>query len=242
LKRIYANPVMNMNNVVQLEAFESPLRGRRIRWFVSPGAPALYPPGFQEQCFTESPPFQKRYLITSPQSSEAWKLTDKWDAIFTPTTGIDWSLILTYLLNQPPSVLVLCTPEVQAPIPFFQKCTQAGHKAPTLICLQMLTLPLPQAPVTFDATFYPPAKAVDDHLMDAMQISLENLMSADRLRTFVVRDALRDLRGAGATLVISRIEDPDPCLYWYYASEPKARGKDLLASVVQTLLSRELTT
>jgi hypothetical protein len=227
-----------MSNVVQLEAFESSLQARRIRWFVPPGATALYPPGFQEQTFTESPPFQRRILITSPASSEAWKMTDRWDAVLMPQTPTDWSLVLTLLMNQPPPTLVLCTPETKVPSQIFQKCMTLGNKAPTIICLQTLSLPLPPVPITFDATFFPPAKAVEDTLMDAMQTALQSLMSADKLGNFTVKDALKDLRGAGATLAVSSIDDVSPSLYWYYASEPKSKGKDLLASVVQTLLSR----
>jgi hypothetical protein len=58
-----------MSNVVQLEAFEAPLRSRRIRWFLSPGTPITYPPGFQEQLFLETPPFQRRILLTTSASS-----------------------------------------------------------------------------------------------------------------------------------------------------------------------------
>ncbi len=227
-----------MNNVVQLEAFESPLRGRRIRWFLAPGSPALYPPGFQEQLFLENPPFQRRILVTCSSSTEAWKLTDRWDTIFQPTAAMDWSLLLTFLLHQPQPCLVVCTPEVKVPPVLFQKLLPLGLKAPTIVCFQTLALPLPQVPVTFDATFFPPAKAVELTLMDAMHAALVQLISADKLGAFNIRDALKDLRGAGATLAVSTIEEPDPSLYWYYASETKTEGKSLLASVLQTLMSR----
>lgn len=227
-----------MSNVVQLEAFESSLKARRIRWFISPLHPTIYPPGFQEQLFTESPPFQKRILLTSTSSSEAWKMTDKWDMILVPQTQMDWSLVLTLCMNQPAPTLVFITPETRVPPQVFQRCAQMGAKAPTLICLQTLTLPLPQSPITFDATFFPPAKDVEDALMEAMQIALKSVISDHKLGDFTVKDALKDLRGAGATLVVSSIEETEPTLYWYYASEQKARGKDLLTSVVQTLLHR----
>jgi hypothetical protein len=227
-----------MSNVVQLEAFESSLKARRIRWFISPLLSAIYPPGFQEQLLTESPPFQRRILLTSTASSEAWKMTDKWDMILVPQTQLDWSLILTVLLNQPPPTLVIATPETRIPPQIFQRCAQMGSKGPTFICLQGLSLPLPQSPTTFDATFFPPAKDVEDVLMDAMQTALLSVLSAHKLGDFTVKDALKDLRGAGATLVVSSIEETEPTLYWYYASEQKARGKDLLTSVVQTLLHR----
>jgi hypothetical protein len=227
-----------MSHVFQLEAFESSIRGRRVRWFIAPGSPSIYPPGFQEQIYTDTPPFVRKILITCHTSSEAWKLTERWDSILLPSTPTDWSLVLTLVINQPSPTLIVCSPEVRIPLPFFQKCNALGNKAPTIICLQHLSLPLPPAAVTFDATFFPPTKAVDDTLMEAMQNALQNLISADKISNFVVKDALKDLRGAGATLVISAIEDPDPSLYWYYASETKSKGKDLLSSVVYTLLNR----
>lgn len=227
-----------MSNVVQLEAFESSLKGCRIRWFLTPGSPAVYPPGFQEQLFTESPPFQKRILITSDTSLDGWKLLDKWDLIVLPTTPTEWSLIVTFIVNLPSPSLVVCTPEVRAPQGFFAKCAQVPQKAPTIVCFQTLSLPLPQAAVSFHATFFPPAKAVEDTLMDAMQESLKKLVSSDKLGDFTVKDALKDLRGAGATLAVSSIEEPEPSLYWYYATELKVKGRDTMSSVIQTLLAR----
>ena len=227
-----------MSNVVQLEAFESSLKARRIRWFIHPLLPTIYPPGFQEQIFTESPPFQRRILLMSTASSEAWKMTEKWDMILVPQTQLDWSLVLTLLMNQPQPTLVIATPETRIPVQIFQRCAQMGVKAPTFICLQSLSLPLPPVSISFDATFFPPAKDVEDVLMEAMQAALKSVISDHKLGDFIVKDALKDLRGAGATLVVSSIEETEPTLYWYYASEQKTRGKDLLTSVIQTVLHR----
>jgi hypothetical protein len=232
-----------MSNVVQLEAFESSIKGRRIRWFLPPGAPTVYPAGFIEQIFTETPQFQRRILLTNSLAQESWKLADRWDYILQPQTPMEWSLVLTLVLNLQAKTIIVCTPDLQVPPAFFTRCStqttaKQTHPLPTICYFQTLASPLPPDIVRFDATFYPPAKAVDESLMEAMQLSLERLMSADKLGSFSVKDALKDLRGAGATLVVSSIEDPDPYLYWYYASEPKVRGKDLLASVVFTILNR----
>ena len=228
-----------MNNVVQLEAFEAPLRNRRIRWFLAPGSPVTYPPGFQEQCFIESPPFQRRILLTSHTSSEAWKLVDRWDAMFVPTTPQDWSLVLTVALNQPPPCLIIVTPDLRVPPAFFQRCQATGAKAPTIVCFQMLQLPVPTAPVTMDATFFPPFKTMDDVLMEATQAALQQLLPSDMMQNFSLKDAIRDLKSAGATIVVSSIGDAVHSLYWYYAAEQKSKSKDLFASIVQTLLARE---
>lgn len=229
-----------MNNVVQLEAFEAPLRGRQVRWFLVPGAPIAQPPGFQEQTIVESPPFQRRILITSPQSSEAWKLVDRQDAILVPTTGQDWSLALTLILNQPPPCLVVLTPELKIPPVFLQKCAaQPIGKAPTMIHFQWLTMPPPPPAITFSATFLPPSRNLEDGTLEATQAVLQNLLSSDVLRNFSLKDALRDLKSAGATLVISNIGETEPNLYWQQAVELKSKGRDILASVLQTLLHRD---
>jgi hypothetical protein len=138
-------------------------------------------------------------------------------------------------MNQPAPSLAVATPGTAIPQALFQKCAQQGAKAPTIVVLQTLGQPLP---ITFDAVFFPPAKSIDESLLEATQLALQKLLSSETLRNFSAKDALKDLRGAGATLVVSSIEEVEPSLYWYYASEPTTRGNDLLASVVQTLLTR----
>ena len=226
-----------MNSVVQLEAFEGSIRSKRLRWFLAPDSMIAYPPGFQEQCFIDSPPFQRRILLTSHTSSEAWKLVDKWDAVLLPTSSSDWSIVLAVVMNQPQPCIVFLTPEVSAPTAFFQKLQQAGAKAPTLVWFQHLNKPV--TPITFDATFFPPFSLSNDTQLETTQLILKQIVSSDTLRNFVLKDAIRDLQGAGATLVVSIIEDSIPTLYWYYASLQRSEKKNLLASIVQTLLARE---
>jgi hypothetical protein len=229
-----------MNNVIQLEAFESPLKARRICWFLPQGAPAVLPPGFQEQLYTESPQYQRKILITSHHASEAWKLAERWDAILLPQTQTDWSVALAVMTNAQQPALIVSTPDIRIPAAVFQKMTPLGLKAPTIVCFQTMSLPFQSGPITFDANFFPPSQTIDDTLMEATQAALLQLLPSEKTRNFVLKDAIKDLRGAGATIVTSRIEEAEPSLYWYYASaEPRRKGKDLLASVVQTLLARD---
>ncbi len=228
-----------MSNVVQLEAFEAPLRNKRIRWFLSPNQPTTYPPGFQEQLFLETPPFQRRILLTTSSSSEAWKLVDRWDAILLLHTSADWSLALTVCMNQPAPALIIMTPELKPPPAFFTKCQTLGAKAPTLVHFQTLQLPIPSASITFDATFFPPSKSFDDTTLEATQAVLYQILSSTILRNFVLQDAIRDLKGAGASIVVTTIGEQEATLEWYYAVETKTKQKDMLTSVIQTLLLRE---
>jgi hypothetical protein len=230
-----------MTHVVQLEAFEASIRSRMIRWFIDPGSPCSYPPGFHDQCCIESPTFQRRILIGSHESSEAWKLVDKWDVVLFPTTGTDWSILLTIILNQTPPCLVIFTPEVAVPLAFFQKLQKVGKPGgPTLVYFRKLTLETLTTSITFDATFFPPMTTDQSNSMECTNIILQKLVSSNTLRNFVLRDAVRDLQSAGATLAISSIEDSIPTLYWYYASSGKSKGKDLFSSIVQTMLLRDM--
>jgi hypothetical protein len=227
-----------MTNVVQLEAFEAPLHTRRIRWFLAPGAPAAYPPGFVEQVFTEAPPFTKRILLTSHTSTEAWKLVDRWDFILCPSNSADWSIILTIITHQQAPVLVVASPELKIPSIIYQKSSQLGAKAPLIVQLAHLTLPAIAPGITFDATFFPPSKLLEDSILEATQTSLHQIISANAMQGFVLRDAIRDLKGAGASIVVSCIGEPEPCLYWYYATEQKNTGNDIITSVIRTLSMR----
>lgn len=212
---------------VQLEAFESSIKNRRLRWFLTDIV--SYPPGFQEQVYTESPPFQRKLLITSHKSSEAWKLVDAWDAIFIPQSPLEWSLILAYIQNTPLSIVCL-TPEVQTPTAFYQKAQT------TTVTFMSIASPNITPLILFDATFFPPAHSLELYLEQTKTL-LNSLVSGEVLRTFVLKDAIRDLNAAGATLVISSIEESKASLYWYYVSENTVKHQ-LLDRVLTTLLRR----
>ena len=216
---------------VQVEAFEASIKGRRLRWFLTPDYVA-YPPVCQEQMFTESPPFQRKILITTHQSSEAWKLVDTWDVVFVPHTPTEWSLILAYLQNTPKPAILTLPPEVQLPLAFYQK--SAGT---TLVAFSLISQVTAATSVSFDATFLPPAKDLDN--VEQINILLQRLVAQENLHNFSLKDAVRDLKSAGATLVISSIEESKSSLYWYYVSEMTQKNR-LLDTVIQTLLKRNV--
>ena len=212
-----------------LEAFESSIKNRRLRWFLTDLI--AYPPGFQEQVYTESPPFQRKVLITSHKSSEAWKLVDAWDAVFLPQTPLEWSLILAYLQNTPLSIVCI-TPETQTPTAFYQKAQT------TTVTFVSIVAPIITPLISFDATFFPPAKELENYL-DQTKTLLNSLLPGEFLRNFILKDAIRDLQSAGATLVVSSIEESKASLYWYYVSESPIKYQ-LLDRVISTLLKRSL--
>lgn len=219
-------------NVVHVDAFESSLIGHHVRWFLSASDDIQYPPGFQEQVTTESPPFQRKFLILDPKSSEAWKVVDRWDAIFIPQASTDWSLILTYLQHQPQSYVIL-VPEVLPPAAFFTKAKQVLSKA-TLIHLQTFQQEsFKPLPIAYDDTFFP---KIQEQNLEFVQGILQQTLAKETLKNLVLKDVLRDLRSAGASLVVSR----QGGLYWYYMSEHK-KPNSVLGTILRTFLQRELT-
>ena len=223
-------------NVVQLEAFESSLKGKNICWFMNPNQGVHYPPGLQEQIFTESPPFQRRILVTTQASSEAWKLVDRWDIIYCIQSPQDWSLLLTLILYQqaPEHTLVVFSPSAKPPTTFFQKIPKAKHGL--FVCLEYLQNT--QFQITFDAVFFPGSQYIDDSSIDTMQNIIKQLLPPEVTRELTLRESIRDLRSAGAGLVISSIESVRRIytLYWYYASESKQDS--LINQIITTLAKR----
>jgi hypothetical protein len=215
---------------VQIEAFESSIKNRRIRWFLTDSF-ISYPPGFYEQVYTESPLFQRKILITSHKSSEAWKLVDSWDSIFVPQTPVEWSIILAYLQNIASPSIVCISPEVQTPTAFYQKVKTTTVTFSLFSSANIMPL------IIFDATFFPPAKELENYV-DQTNGILKCLLSNEMFRSFILKDAIRDLQSAGATLVLSSIEESKVSLYWYYVSVGSIK-ESLLDSVVQTILRRQ---
>lgn len=230
---------MTDTTIVQVEAFETPLHGLHIRWYCSPHtffpeAPQ-FPPGFREQITTESPPFQRKILISAPTSSEAWKLLERWDTIFVPQTPTDWSLILTWVQHQPRTSLVIACPEVQIPIAFIDKIRQGIR--PTLIHFQRLVSLPPLVPLQsdVDVIFFPP---LSEELLDITQQCLQRYVP-ETLKTFVLKDVVRDVKASGSSFVILLDrQDRKGYLEWYYVTKTQPKPNPLLG-IVQALLSRD---
>ena len=223
-------------NIIKVDAFESSLHGRHVRWFLNDTI--YYPPGFLEQCLTETPPFQRKFLVMDTKTSEAWKFVDTWDAIFVPQSNTDWSLIITYLQYQPtPTLVVLLTEQI--PPAFFQKCRNIKSQQiqPTLIHFQSLSANLKTSTnITYDEIFFPKIK---EDTTEILQEILKQSISQERMKGLILKDIFRDLRSSGASLVISYDRTRLAGLFWYYMSE-NTKKENLTTCVLQTLLYRNV--
>ena len=197
---------------ITLEAFEATLRGTSILWYLAPGAKPQYPQGFSDQVVADAPPFAKKVLIISQQTPTGWRLVDDWDVVFRPTTGPEWSLLLSYLMNCPKPVLSVIAPHCPTPAAFIQKITSQI----TLVCFAHMDEQLSNLHIqTYQSILLPPLSL---DLIPSISFAQHLLIPSP---SWNAASVLRDLHGAGASLVVSSIGDrlAQKQYYWYYTSK-----------------------
>jgi hypothetical protein len=197
---------------ITLEAFEANLRGTSILWYLSPHSKPQYPLGFIDQVVTDAPPFAKKILIISQQTPVGWRLVDDWDVVFRPTTGPEWSLLLTYLLNSPKPVLAILAPGCFVPAALLQKL----NNTITFVAFAYMDEVSPNLHTATYQSILLPQLSLD--IIPSISFSQHLGIPSPQWNAASV---LRDLHGAGASLVVSSIGDRlvQKQYYWYYTSK-----------------------
>ena len=221
--------------ILQLEAFEASPRNHRIQWYIHKDAPCGLPSEFANVVLSDTPQFVRKILILAEATPEAWKLSANYSLIFKPQTAQDWGLLITMIANSPQPTLVLSAPELRIPLAFFQKCPKV-----TFVQFSYLSDTASQMTILPSAVFFPYIQNLDDPNLDTIQKYLPLYFPPEMVRTFSLRDALHDMRGSGACLAISTIDEPknQGSLCWYYAN-PQNKEKNIISDVIQTLLFRQ---
>jgi len=202
---------------ITLEAFEAQLRGTSILWYLASKATSQstyspqYPPGFIDQVVTDAAPFQKKCLVISPQTPPGWRLIDDFDIVFRPITTVDWSLLLTLLTNSAKPLLCVLAPYVYPPAQLLQKLPTSI----TLVSLVFMDEPSTNLHVgAYQSILLPPLSLdVIPTISFPQHLGISN-------PSWNIITVLRDLHGAGASLVVSSIGDrlTQKQFYWFYTS------------------------
>jgi hypothetical protein len=201
---------------ITLEAFEAQLRGTSVLWYLASKATSQttyspqYPPGFIDQVVTDAAPFQKKCLVISPQTPPGWRLIDDFDIIFRPVTTVDWSLLLTFLTNSAKPLLCILAPYVYPPAQLLQKLPTSI----TLVSLVFMDEPSTNLHVgAYQSILLPPLSLdVIPTISFPQHLGISN-------PTWNIITVLRDLHGAGASLVVSSAErQVQKQFYWFYTS------------------------
>jgi hypothetical protein len=217
------------HQTITLEAFEANLRGTTLLWYLEPKTVPQYPPGFIDQVVTDAAPFAKKVLILSPQTPIGWKLVDDFDVIFKPQNNTDWSILLTYLTNCAKPSIAILAPYTYPPVAFLQKINSAITLV-SLVYLNDFNLSNPSSPTTAqqphnNTTPIHPT-AYQSILLPPLTLDIISTISFPQVLgishpVWNVHSVLRDLHGAGASLVASSIGDKlgQRQFYWYYTSK-----------------------
>ncbi len=209
--------------VYKLENFDTPLENSRI-FFLLGHAGAL-PKLFND--VVNSPKLVSRVLISSGRSEVPLLFKAPWSAVFNPTDGKDWQLVLTYCLYMTRAAIIVIEDGVNVPEGFMARLHVQGTAGlQTVICRQIAGLAA--ALGSADVVFLPAIEDLAGADADAA-IDLLGGLLRDKGRPGAVeqkRAWLREVRSAKASLVWSRIGESAAtgAVYWL---DPADGAEDL---------------
>ncbi len=220
-------------SVISLDAFEASLRGSISTWYLKDDTPA-HGAGYADQVYTESPPIQRRILLSAPATSQAWSVVDTWDIHYKVSAVTDWGIVLAILQNQQVPYVVCVAPELKPPAGFFQKLVAKPNPRMTMILYSVLDGSAFVANPYVSAYFFPSVSPMDTVQVEYIERIQRALLGN---APFVLKDALKDIYSAQAGLVVSKVGYSAFHVFWYYASAA-AKAKTPLLEVIQAYLSQ----
>ncbi len=224
---------MDRSSVVSLDAFEASLRGTISTWFLKDDTPT-HGAGFTDQVYTESPPNQRRILLTAPSTSQAWSVVDTWDVVYRVSSVQDWGLALAILQNQTVPYVACVAPELKPPPAFFQKLTAKPNPRMTLILYSVLGEGSFTANPFVSTYFFPCVSAADTVQVEHMERCLRTLVGNT---SFTLKDTLKDIYSAQAGLTVSKVGYSAYHVFWYYATAA-VRTKTPLLELIQAFMGQ----
>lgn len=224
---------MDRSSVVSLDAFEASLRGTISTWFLKDDTPT-HGAGFTDQVYTESPPNQRRILLTAPSTSQAWSVVDTWDVVYRVSSVQDWGLALAILQNQTVPYVACVAPELKPPAAFFQKLTAKPNPRMTLILYSVLGDGAFTANPFVSTYFFPCVSAADTVQVEHMERALRTLVGNT---SFTLKDTLKDIYSAQAGLSVSKVGYSAYHVFWYYATAA-VRAKTPLLELIQAFMGQ----
>jgi hypothetical protein len=197
------------SQTIQLEAFHTPLHGAKILYCLPKGLSLTKYPPWSEWIQKLRDPFRKRIRITNQMFPLSLSTGGTmYDATFHPSTGQDWTLILTYITYAPKPLFVVVE---NLPIPdgLWQKLPQGT----TL-------LHLTSHPVVrlhpYDAIFFAPTEEVSTSYAEDTHRMLQSVYRA-HYTAKEHKEILQEMRVAKAGLAWTRVNESATtgAIYWY---------------------------
>ena len=226
--------------VYKLENFDTPLENSRMI-FLADHRGQL--PRLLEDLIT-SPKLGSRVLITSQRSEVPLLFKGAWSAMFNPSDGKDWQLVLTYCLYMTKPGIIVVEDGVQLPdgfigrLPFSQQAQQqVGLQL--VICRQLGVQALPAGLLAAaDTIFLPLVEDLAGADADGCLTILKGQLGNSGTSLEQKREWLREVRSAKAALVWTRIREraAGGAVYWFDPAETTEGAKHLTVRSIKKLL------
>jgi hypothetical protein len=186
-------------DILHIEAFDDSLRGKRILQYVHDGKSRGETPLIERAEADSADAYARRVLITAATRPSHELFKARWDVHYSISDPREWILIVTYIVNAPKPLCVVCEAGAELPDVVMKKL--ASVQGVTIICQRNLTMTGVRGINLYDTVFMPPIDDPGSADGSAVLHILGNIMPAggdDR------REWLKELRAGGAGLVWSR--------------------------------------
>jgi hypothetical protein len=210
-------------DVLQIEAFDDGLRGKKILQYVGGGTGSVNSLVNRIEA-DASEPFARKVLITAAPRPAKELFRTQWDVIFNIADTREWILVVTYIMNAPKPILVVCEDGAEFPEVVLKKL--AGIAGLTTLCQRGLGVA--KSARMYDVVYMP---VIDDPGSAAATGVLGHLAGLEPSGGREDRRGwLKELRVAGAGLVWSR----EGGICWYDPVEKIVRqsGGGGMAAVI----------
>ena len=208
--------------VLQIEAFDENLKGKRILQFIASkgrvgAAAAATTPIFEIAEADSGEVFARKVLVSIPSRPSYEFLRTKWDVHYNISDTREWILIVTYIVNAPKPLCLFCEDGVELPDVVMKKL--AAVQGVTIICQRGLGGRIGGANlVGYDVVFLPAIDNVGTGSGPESGAILSILNQLSPVKGGIYEDRmewLKELRITGAGLVWSRASG----ISWYDPAE-----------------------
>lgn len=197
------------SQTIQVEAFHTHLHGAKILYCLPRGLTLTKYPPWLDWIQKLRDPFRKRIRVTNQLFPLSFSMGGTvYDATFHPSTGQDWTLILTYI-TYAPKPLLMVVENIPIPDGLWQKLPQGT----TLIHLTASPV-IRLSP--YDAIFFAPTEEVSASYTEDTHRILQSVYRP-HYTAKEHREILQEMRVAKAGLAWTRVNEPATtgAIYWY---------------------------
>ncbi len=224
--------------VYKLENFDTPLENSRMIFLA--GRHGQLPRLLDDLIC--SPKQASRVLIASQRSELPLLFKGAWSAVFNPTDGKDWKLVLTYCLYMTKPGIIVVEDGVHLPdgfigrLPFSQQGQQSGLQL--AVCRQICQQQPASLLAVADTIFLPLVEDLAGADADGCLAVLKQQLGNNGPSLEQKREWLREVRSVKAALVWTRIRERSSggVVYWFDPAETAEGAKHLTGRSIKKLL------